>query len=247
MPMSGGCRAVIGPRVGSVSAGEPRTARGPGRLRSRASMATMVPSEDEQLFTLPQTGKARDLRPGCGGVLGKDVASLGRDDPASARLRHDAQARRLHRTGPCAHLRLSVPSGGDDCGPCGRGSGGSSEMLRILPGVESTNASYIRASHPSDLAPRLANGRRRRFEPAGRACVRRHIDREEAVRDLARRSRPYAGVGYLCLLSTRWPGRHDGSGTHDVARTHACTVATRAEPAIPPSAVGCTWLGATIV
>jgi hypothetical protein len=45
-------------------------------------MAAVVAIEDEQLLALAQTCQCRDLRLVRGGVLGEDVALLGRADPA---------------------------------------------------------------------------------------------------------------------------------------------------------------------
>jgi hypothetical protein len=71
-------------------------------------MAAVVVIEDEQLFTLAQTGKACDLRFSRGGVLGQDVASLVGDDPASARPGQDAQATRSNWSRlSAAHVSLS--------------------------------------------------------------------------------------------------------------------------------------------
>jgi hypothetical protein len=98
-------------------------------------MAAVIAIKDEQLFTLAQTVKGRDLRVGRGGVLGQDVASVGRDDPASARPRQHAQAPRSHRVElSAAHVRLSGAREDDDCGCVQPGlGGGSSEMLRMVP------------------------------------------------------------------------------------------------------------------
>ena len=51
----------------------------------------MVAIEDEQLLTLAQTGIARKLSLGGRGVLGQNLASSGRDDPAPARTRQYVQ------------------------------------------------------------------------------------------------------------------------------------------------------------
>jgi hypothetical protein len=97
-------------------------------------MAAVVAIKDEQLFTLAQTGHGRDLRLGRGGVLGQDVASPGRDDPAPARPGQHAQAARSHRSElSAAHVLLSG-SRGDDRGSAQPELGeGSSEMLRMVP------------------------------------------------------------------------------------------------------------------
>jgi hypothetical protein len=98
-------------------------------------MAAVVAIKDEQLFTLAQTGHRRDLRLGRGGVLGQDVASPGRDDPAPARPRQHAQAARSHRSElSAAHVLLSGSRGDDDCGSAQPELGeGSSEMLGMVP------------------------------------------------------------------------------------------------------------------
>lgn len=74
-------------------------------------MAAVIAVKDEQLFTLAKTVKGCDLRVGRGGVLGQDVASLGRNDPASARPGQHAQA--THRAELSrAHVTLSGESEG---------------------------------------------------------------------------------------------------------------------------------------
>ena len=97
-------------------------------------MAAVVAIEDELLFTVAQTGHGRDLGLGRGGVLGQDVASPGRDDPASARPRQHPLPARSHRTEfSAARARLSGSSGDDDHGSAQPElGGGSSEMLCMV-------------------------------------------------------------------------------------------------------------------
>jgi hypothetical protein len=97
-------------------------------------MTAVVAVKDEQLLTLAQTAKGRDLRVGRGGVLGQDAASLIRDDPASTRPRHHAQATRSQRVElTAAHVRLSRSSKDDHCGSADSElGGGSNEMVRMF-------------------------------------------------------------------------------------------------------------------
>jgi len=76
----------------------------------------VVAIEDEQLLTLAQTGIARELSVGGRCVLGQDVTSRGRDDPAPTRTRRYEQG-----TGSpgvefsAAHVRLSARQDNDAC------------------------------------------------------------------------------------------------------------------------------------
>ena len=66
-------------------------------------MAAVVAVKDEQGVVRAQAVKGRDLRVDRGGVLGQHVASLGRDDPASAGPRQHAQgSQRLALCRSCA-------------------------------------------------------------------------------------------------------------------------------------------------
>ena len=58
---------------------------------SSTTAAAVIAIEDEQLLTLAQTGIARELSVGGRRVLGQDVASSGRDDPAPTRTRQYEQ------------------------------------------------------------------------------------------------------------------------------------------------------------
>ena len=76
---------------------------------SSTAAAAVVAIEDEQLITIAQTGIARELSLGGRRVLGQDVASSGRDDPAPARTRQYAQGAGSPGVEfSAAHLRLSA-------------------------------------------------------------------------------------------------------------------------------------------
>jgi hypothetical protein len=76
----------------------------------------VVAIEDEQLLTLAQTGIARELSLGGRRVLGQDLASSGRDDPAPARTRQYAQGGGSPGVEfSAAHVRLSAGHDDDAC------------------------------------------------------------------------------------------------------------------------------------
>jgi len=83
---------------------------------SSTAAAAVVAIEDEQLLTLAQTGIARELSFGGRRVLGQDVASSGRDDPAAARTRQYAQGAGSPGVEfSAAHVRLSAGHDNDAC------------------------------------------------------------------------------------------------------------------------------------
>jgi hypothetical protein len=83
---------------------------------SSTTAAAVVAIEDEQLLTLAQTGIARQLSVGGRRVLGQDVASSGRDDPAPTRTRQYEQGAGSPGVEfSAAHVRLSAKQDNDAC------------------------------------------------------------------------------------------------------------------------------------
>jgi hypothetical protein len=133
-------------------------------------MAAVVAIKDEQLFTLAQTGHGRDLRLGRGGVLGQDVASPGRDDPAPARPRQHAAGSEISPVRAlgcsCASQRLAR-----GWRPRVRTSGARGRLERNVA-HGSLASEHRRVLHPSGCPLRQAGARgsTRPREPA--ACAR---------------------------------------------------------------------------